>query len=67
MPFVDAKIAKEMQKNHYSKERIAFAIEMISPYIDMWGFDKNKTSSPKEYAQNVVNGKFKESVKGTFR
>jgi len=61
MPFFDAKIAKEMQKNHFSKERIAFAIEMMSPYVDMWGVDKNKTCDPRKYAQDVLNGKFKDN------
>ena len=61
IPAIDVKIAKEMQKEHYSKDRIAAAVEFGSPYSE------KDSAMRKGYAQDVLKGKFKESIKGTYR
>ncbi|WP_303814175.1 hypothetical protein [Selenomonas ruminantium] len=61
IPAIDVKIAKEMQKEHYSKDRIAAAVEFGSPYSE------KDSAMRKRYAQDVLKGKFKESFKGAYR
>jgi len=52
VPSIDTKIAKTMAKEHYSKERVASAIELGSPFAHV-------SENPKGYVQGVLAGKFK--------
>ena len=52
IPAFDTKIAKEMQKANFSKERVASAIELGSPFAHV-------SENPKGYVQGVLAGKFK--------
>ncbi|WP_303814173.1 hypothetical protein [Selenomonas ruminantium] len=53
IPAFDTKIAKEMQKANFSKERVASAIELGSPFAHV-------SENPKGYVQGVLAGKFKD-------